>query len=89
MEARSKSQQKRISSQTKIDDMFEITEDAALAQRLVCTPVWPQIIGMYRTADQYVNSEHVAEILMHEIGIRNVVEFCVTELERRSANKKG
>lgn len=73
----------------KQNDLFEMTEDAFLAERLTKLRAWSKIIGMYRTADQYVNSEHVAEILVHEVGIRNVIEFCVTELERRSANQKG
>lgn len=73
----------------KQSDMFEMTEDAFLAERLMKTSVQPKVIGMYRTADQYVNSEHVAEILMHEVGIKSVIQFCVTELERRSANKEG
>lgn len=71
------------------NDMFQMTEDAFLCERLAKLPAWSKIIGMYRTADQYVNSEHVAEILVHEVGIRNVIEFCTTELERRSANQKG
>lgn len=73
----------------KQNDLFEMTEDAFLAERLAKLRAWSKIIGMYRTPDQYVNSEHVAEILVHEVGIRNVIEFCVTELERRSANQKG
>lgn len=70
-------------------DLFKQTEDAQLAERLMQTSAQYKIIGMYRTPDQYVNSAQVAEVLVHEVGIRNVIEFCVTELERRSANKKG
>ncbi len=70
-------------------DLFEDTQDAYLCERLTKVQPWNKIMGMYRTADQYVNSEHVAEILVHEVGIRNVIEFCVTELERRSANEKS
>jgi len=73
----------------KQSDLFEMTEDAFLAERLAKCSAWPKIIGMYRTADQYVNSKEVADILVNEVGIRNVIEFCVTEMERRSANKKG
>jgi hypothetical protein len=78
-----------MGTQSNQRDMFEMTEDAYLAERLMQTCVQPKIIGMFRTPDQYVNSECVAEILVAEVGIRNVVEFCVTELERRSANEKG
>lgn len=70
-------------------DLFISTQDVRLCERLTKVRPWDKIMGMYRTADQYVNSERVAEILVHEVGIRNVIEFCVTELERRSANEKG
>jgi hypothetical protein len=70
-------------------DMFEETQDVLLTERLTSLPVWNKIMGMYRTPDQYANSQHVAEILMHEVGVRNVIEFCTTELERRSANEQS
>ena len=78
-----------MATQNEQRDMFEMTEDAFLAERLMKTCVYPKIIGMFRTPDQYVNSACIAEILVAEVGVRNVVEFCVTELERRSANEEG
>ena len=67
-------------------DMFKTTEDALLAERLMQTEVAHEIQGMYRSSDQYVNSLAVAHVLIEAVGVRNVVEFCVTELERRSGD---
>lgn len=69
------------------DDLFEQTEDAQLAERLMQTIAKGPIQGMYRTPEQYVNSPLVAEILVGLVGARNVVEFCVTTLERKRDNK--
>jgi len=69
------------------NDMFKQTEDAQLAERLMKTKIGPRIQGHYRSSDQYVNSPLIAEILVEEVGVRNVIEFCVTTLERRSADK--
>lgn len=67
-------------------DLFERTEDALLAERLMKTPLKGQIRGMYRTPEQYVNSLMVAEMLTGLVGARNVVEFCVTTWERQNGN---
>jgi len=67
-------------------DLFEKTEDAQLAERLMQLPISKNFQGMFRSSDQYVNSDRVAEVLVSEVGYRNIIEFCVTTLERRSAN---
>jgi len=67
-------------------DLFEKTEDALLAERLMKTPIKDQIQGQYRTPEQYVNSLLVAEMLTGYVGARAVIEFCVTTLERNSGN---
>ena len=69
-------------------DLFEKTEDAMLAERLmqVDDQITSRIQGMYRTPEQYVNSAQIAEVLVARIGYRNIIEFCVTTLERRDGN---
>ena len=68
------------------NDLFKSKEDVLLAERLMQTEVAEHIQGMYRTSNQYVNSMIVASALMEKVGVRNVIEFCVTTLERRSGN---
>lgn len=80
----SKSQQKRIHAQQ--GDLFGKTEDAMLAERLMKLPVSKNFIGMHRLPEGYVNDPRVAEVLSAETGIRNIIEFCVTTLERRSGD---
>lgn len=70
-------------------DMFKQSEDALLAERLMKLNTSGFLQGRYRTPDQYVNSEYVASMLMEEVGVRAVIEFCVTTLERASDNKKS
>ena len=67
-------------------DLFEKTEDSILAERLMHLPISKNFQGMFRTSDQYVNSDRVAEVLVSEVGYRNIIEFCVTTLERRNGN---
>lgn len=87
MEKQSKSAQKK--PMCRQGDMFKHSEDSILAGRLMKTSIAPLIQGRFRSSEQYVNSEYVAGILTDEIGPRAVIEFCVTTLERVSANKKG
>lgn len=68
------------------NDLFQSTEDAQLATRLMRLDVAKNFQGMFRTANQYVNSERVAEVLASEVGTRNIIEFCVTTLERRNGD---
>lgn len=64
-------------------DLFRSREDQILAERLMQLPVSKNFQGMFRTSNQYVNSDRIAEVLVSEVGIRNIIEFCVTTLERR------
>lgn len=68
------------------NDLFQSREDQILAERLMQLPVSKNFQGMFRTSNQYVNSDRVAEVLSSEVGTRNIIEFCVTTLERRSAD---
>lgn len=72
----------------KQNDLFEKTEDVLLAERLMLLDIAKNFKGMARTAEQLVNDSRVAEVLASEVGARNIVEFCVTTLERASANQK-
>lgn len=74
-----------IKGRTKQSDMFDVD----LAERLAALPIYKNVMGMYRTSDQYVNSPRVAEVLLHEVGVRDVIEFCVTALEKRSGDKQS
>jgi hypothetical protein len=65
------------------NDLFQSREDQILAERLMQLPVSKNFQGMFRTSNQYVNSDRVAEVLSSEVGTRNIIEFCVTTLERR------
>lgn len=69
-------------------DLFEETEDVILAERLVALRV-PDIQGIARTSSGYVNHPMVAAQLTSMVGVRNVVEFCVTTLERNSGNEES
>lgn len=64
-------------------DLFRSREDVLLAERLMELPVSKNFQGMFRTANQYVNSDRIAEVLVSEVGTRNIIEFCVTTLERQ------
>jgi hypothetical protein len=68
------------------NDLFRSEEDGLLAGRLMQLDVGKKVQGMYRTSNQYVNSERVVEVLVSEVGIRNVIDFCVTTLERRNGD---
>ena len=68
------------------NDLFRSTEDTLLAERIMQLDVSKNFQGMFRTANQYVNSDRVAEVLVSEVGTRNIIEFCVTTLERRNGN---
>lgn len=70
----------------KQNDLFRSTEDTQLAERLMQLDISKNFQGMFRTANQYVNSDRVAEVLASEVGTRNIIEFCVTTLERRNGN---
>jgi len=65
------------------NDLFQSREDQILAERLMQLPVSKNFKGMFRTSNQYVNSDRIAEVLSSEVGTRNIIEFCVTTLERR------
>jgi hypothetical protein len=67
-------------------DLFRSEEDQILAERLMRLDVAKNFQGMFRTSNQYVNSDRVAEVLSSEVGTRNIIEFCVTTLERRNGN---
>jgi hypothetical protein len=68
------------------NDLFQSTEDALLAERLMKLDISKNFQGMFRTPNQYVNSDRIAEILVAEVGYRNIIDFCVTTLERRIGN---
>ena len=68
------------------NDLFRSTEDVLLAERIMQLDISKNFQGMFRTANQYVNSARVAEVLAEEVGTRNIIEFCVTTLERRNGN---
>jgi hypothetical protein len=68
------------------NDLFQSTEDAQLAERLMQLDISKNFQGMFRTPNQYVNSDRIAEVLASEVGTRNIIEFCVTTLERRNGN---
>ena len=67
----------------KMATMTERTPDALLAERLMQLKASKVFVGRYRTSDQYVNSEHVAEVLAGAVGYRTVIEFCIAVLEDR------
>ena len=43
-------------------------------------------LGRFRTAEALVNSPLVVEMLVAHVGARNIIEFCVTTLERQRAD---
>jgi len=69
-------------------DLFE-REDALLAERIMRLGIGKQLQGMFRTSTSLVNSPLVAEMMVAEVGARNIIEFSATTLEREIANKKG
>lgn len=66
-------------------DLFQQTQDVQLAERLMQLKL-PGIQGICRTSEGYVNDMRVVHHLANKVGIRNVIEFCVTTLERNSDN---
>lgn len=70
------------------NDLFEY-EDVLLAERLMRLGVGKRIQGMSRTATALVNNPLVAEMMIAEVGARNVIEFAVQTLERKLANEKS
>lgn len=72
----------------KQNDLYEGVEDQLLTTRLFSV-IGKEIQGMSRSSEGYVNNPHVAAKLIGKVGVRNVIEFCVTTLERKRANEKG
>ena len=72
----------------KQNDLYEGVEDQLLTTRLFSV-LGKEVQGMSRTSEDYVNNLHVAAKLIDKVGVRNVIEFCVTTLERQRANEKG
>lgn len=70
------------------DLIDEIYEDKILAERLMRLGVGQRVQGMSRTATALVNNPLVAEMLVAEVGPRNIIEFAVTTLERRIAGEE-
>ena len=70
----------------KQSDMFERTEDAILAERVMQTSIGPRIQGRFRDSKDIVNSSEVAEMFAGLVGSRTIIEFCVTLLERNNAD---
>jgi hypothetical protein len=70
----------------KQSDMFERTEDAILAERVMQTVIGPRIQGRFRDSKDIVNSSEVAEMFAGLVGSRNIIECCVTLLERNNAD---
>lgn len=73
----------------KQSDMFERTEDAILAERVMQTVVGPRIQGRFRDSKDIVNSAEVAEMFAGVVGSRAIIEFCVTLLERNKLERNN
>ena len=71
------------------NDLFVQTEDALLAERLMKTPAKGELLGLFRTSEALVNAPLVVELLVGHVGARNIIEFCVTTMERQRANEKS